>query len=102
AQINFDWDKQPGVTNLLQMLSLLTHTAQDEVNTSWQGQTSYGQLKKAVAEAVETFLTDFQAKYQAVDEAKLLGKLEADEVAMNEVANATLLKVQQAVGLRAK
>ncbi|HET8690468.1 MAG TPA: tryptophan--tRNA ligase [Candidatus Saccharimonadales bacterium] len=102
ARVNFDWDNQPGITNLLQMLSLLTHTPQGEVNDTWTGQTSYGELKTAVASAVEQFLVDFQAKYRAVDEAKLLAKLEADEAAMNQVANATLLKVQQAVGLRSK
>lgn len=102
GQINFNWDNQPGVTNLLQILSLLSGQTQTEVNQAWQGQTSYGNLKKAVADAVEHFLADFQTKYQAVDETKLLTKLEADEAAMSKVAKATLYQVQQAVGLRAK
>lgn len=102
GQVNFDWEKQPGVTNLLQILSLLSGQAQTEVNQAWVGQTSYGDLKKAVADAVEHFLTNFQAKYLAVDETKLLNKLETDEATMNRVAQTTLYKVQQAVGLRAK
>lgn len=100
--INFDWDNQPGVTNLLQILSLITGRAQADVTAEWTGQSSYGDLKKAVAEAVETFLTDFQAKVAAVDETKLLAKLEASETAMRTTANTTLLAVQQAVGLRPK
>jgi hypothetical protein len=54
-----------------------------------------------VANAVQTFLHNFQAKLADVDEAKLLQKLEASERAMNEVAGVTLRRVQKAVGLRA-
>lgn len=102
GKVNFDWDKQPGITNLLQMLALLSGRTQDEVNKEWIGNERYGDLKKAVAAAVESFLDDFQAKYRAVDEAALLAKLSADEAAMNQVAQATLHNVQQAVGLRPK
>jgi hypothetical protein len=45
-------------------------------------------------------LGGFQTKLANVDESQLMAKLEADEIAMSEVANATLLKVQKAVGLR--
>ncbi len=100
--IHSDWENQPGVTNLLQILSLLTNQAQDVVNKAWEGKSSYGDLKKAVAEAVEAFLSDFQARYEAVDEAKLLAKLETSEVLMQAASNQTLHKVQQAVGLRPK
>lgn len=98
--INFDWDNQPGITSLLQILAMLYARPQSEVNAEWVGQSMYGDLKKAVAQAVEAFLTDFQAAHRAVDDAGLLAKLEASEKAMNLIANATLLKVQQAVGLR--
>lgn len=100
--IHFDWEKQPGVTNLLQILSLLTSQDQESVNKTWEGKSSYGDLKNAVADAVQTFLTDFQAKVSEVDEKALLAKLESSEKQMREVSQATLLKVQQAVGLRSK
>jgi tryptophanyl-tRNA synthetase len=100
--VHFDWGNQPGVTNLLQMLALLTGRAQDEVNSEWTGNERYGDLKKSVAEAVESFLADFQAKYRSVNEAALLAKLEESEASMSITANETLLKVQKAVGLRAK
>jgi tryptophanyl-tRNA synthetase len=98
--INYDWDKQPGIANLMQMLSLLSNSEQEEVNSKWQGKSSYGELKAEVAMAVEDFLKDFQVKLARVDEGKLMSKLEADEAKMNDVAKATLLKVQKAVGLR--
>jgi len=100
GKVAFDFEKQPGVTNLLQILSLLSGKSQGEVNREQEGKTSYGELKSAVAEAVKDFLTESQAKFAQVDEQALLAKLEQDEAAMNKVANAKLLEVQKAVGLR--
>ena len=94
--INFDWQRQPGITNLLQLLAILTNRPQAEVNAEWVGQTQYGPLKRAVA----TFLADFQARLAGISDETLLATLERSERAMNEVANTTLLRVQKAVGLR--
>lgn len=102
GKINFDWETQPGITSLLQILALLSGRPQAEVNAEWVGQTQYGDFKKAVAEAVKKFLTDFQSKLAAIDDATLLRKLTQSEAAMAQVANETLLRAQQAVGLRPK
>lgn len=98
--IRYDADKQPGVANLLQILALAEGSELSRVVDRFEGQTSYGDLKTAVADAVGNLLTEFQSRLADVDETKLLNKLEADEAAMNDTANATLRKVQQAVGLR--
>lgn len=92
--------EQAGIQNLLQILSLATGRALEEIRSEYDGQEQYGPLKSAVADAVSTFLTDFQTRLAAVDDAQLLAKLEADEAQMNKQANETLLKVQKAVGLR--
>lgn len=102
ANVQFDIKKQPGVTNLLQILALLSGKMQSEVNDGWAGKQSYGELKKAVAECVAGFLQEFQTKLAAVDDQLILAKLAASEEQMNEVANATLLRAQRAVGLRSK
>lgn len=98
--VNLDLYKQPGVSNLLQISALLDGRSLKEVANQYTGQTSYGDLKKEVARQVEEFLIDFQEKLKNVDESALMAKLEESEKAMNRVANATLLKVQKAVGLR--
>lgn len=100
GEIQFNFADRPGISNLLQILALLSGRRQTEVIAQWQGKTSYGELKKAAAEQVERFLTNIQAKLAAVDEAALMAKLQHDEAAMRAVAGATLLRVQQAVGLR--
>lgn len=100
GSVHYDLKQQPGISNLLQIHALLSGETIETVAEHHEGQTSYGDLKKEVAEQVAEFLTDFQAKLQAVDEAAIQAKLEADEEIMNQVANATLLRVQKAVGLR--
>ncbi len=99
--INWDWKNQPGITNLLQIYELLSGKQHSDVLSEWVGKERYGDLKTATAEQVANFLTTFQANLAQVDDNKLLEKLEESESKMNQVANATLLRVQQAVGLRA-
>jgi tryptophanyl-tRNA synthetase len=101
AFIAYDPLEQPGISNLLQIHALLSGETLEAVIEHHSGETRYGDFKKEVAEQVKVFLTEFQAKLKQVDDAAVLAKLAASEKAMNEQANATLLKVQQAVGLRA-
>lgn len=100
GQINFDWEAQPGITNLLQMLALSSNRSQDEVNSQWVGKSSYGELKSATADEIKRLLGELQARLSDVDMGKLTAKLSEDETKMSEVANNTLHAVQTAVGLR--
>ncbi|HSX06970.1 MAG TPA: tryptophan--tRNA ligase [Candidatus Saccharimonadia bacterium] len=101
GKIDLTNQDQPGITNLLQILALTTGRSLDEAISEYQGQEQYGPLKATTADAVSIFLADFQGRLAKVDDSQLMAKLEADEKQMNEIANATLLKVQKAVGLRA-
>lgn len=98
--IDYNPAEQPGIANLLTILALFSGRSLEEITNEYKGQEQYGPLKTAVSDAVATFLTDFQSKLAQVDEQTVLKKLESDEKLMNEQANATLLKVQKAVGLR--
>ena len=98
--VNFDWESQPGVTNLLQLLSLTSGLDQETVNARWTGQTQYGSLKQAVAQSVSDFLANFSSRYDEISDDKLLGLLANSEREMSIIANQTLLRAQQAVGLR--
>ncbi len=100
GEIRFDFKERPGVSNLLQIEALLSGRPQTEVNAEWEGKERYGDLKEVVAATVERFLAEIQAKLSTVNEETILTKLTQDEQKMNEAANATLLKVQRAVGLR--
>ncbi len=100
--INFDWDSQPGITSLLQILAMLTSKSQASVNQEWIGNTNYGTFKSVVAEVVAAFLSDFQAKLANISDEMLLVKLASSEAEMSKIANQTLLRAQIAVGLRPK
>jgi tryptophanyl-tRNA synthetase len=100
ANIQYDKANQPGITNLLDILALLSNRPLQEVIADWEGKERYGDLKKAVAEAVMQFLTIFQQNLAAAEDEAILAKLEASETVMREQANTVLLRAQQAVGLR--
>lgn len=102
AEIHFDKVNQPGISNLLEILALLRGQALTETVAEFEGQTRYGDFKQVVATEVEQFLTNFQQKLAAVDDAAIIAKLEQSERDLAQTANATLLRAQQAVGLRQK
>jgi tryptophanyl-tRNA synthetase len=100
SEVQYDYKERPGVSNLLDILKLLGGSAGQRTVDEFIGQDQYGPLKEKVADVVVAFLEDFQRRLNDVDEQGLLHKLETSEAEMNKVANETLHKVQQAVGLR--
>lgn len=102
ANIAYDRDNQPGITNLLDILALLRKVPKQAVIDEFGGGERYGDFKRVVADEVKAFLTDFQARLASVDDAAILAKLESSEESMRQQAGATLLSVQRAVGLRPK
>lgn len=102
GEIHFNKETQPGISNLLEILALLRGEKREVVVQEFEGESQYGDFKKVVADEVEQFLTDFQARLSTIDDAVIIQKLESSEQAMTLAANETLLRVQQAVGLRPK
>jgi tryptophanyl-tRNA synthetase len=94
-EVQYDYKTRPGISNLLDILELLGGSKDEFI-----GQNQYGPLKTAVAERVAAFLSDFSSKLASVDENAINSKLANDEAQMNDVANAKLLQVQKAIGLR--
>jgi tryptophanyl-tRNA synthetase len=100
AFVKFDRVEQPGISNLLEILALLQSRDLKEVSAEFEGQTRYGDFKAVVANEISRFLTEFQTRLAGVDEQAVLDKLESSEKALAQVAHQTLLRAQQAVGLR--
>lgn len=99
ANIHFDVDGQPGVSNLLQIMALLQAKPVSELVAQYAGQ-NYSALKQQLARQMSEFLSQFQARLKEVDNNALQAKLEASERTMNDQANQTLRAVQKAIGLR--
>lgn len=102
AYVRFDPEQQPGISNLLEILALLRGQPRDTIVREFEGMERYGDFKKVVADEVRQFLAEFKTRLAQVDDQAIMAKLESSEKAMNEQANATLLRAQQAVGLRPK
>lgn len=100
GRVKFDMWRQPGVSNLMLIESLIQDEPLQDVISSWSGETRYGELKKKVAESVASLLTDFQSKLEQISDDEILNLLEEGESYANKVANSKLLEVQKAFGLR--
>ena len=100
GKVKFDMFNQPGVSNLLQIESLVTGVPLQDVISTWAGETRYGDLKKKVAESVSGMLTVFQEKLAAISDEQVYELLEQGEKYANKVANAKLLETQEAFHLR--
>jgi tryptophanyl-tRNA synthetase len=101
ASIHYDKVNQPGITNLIDILALLRGVPPLEMAQEFEGNDRYGDFKKIVADEMASFLRNFQERLASVNDADIEAKLASSEAAMNDIANATLHRVQRTVGLRA-
>jgi tryptophanyl-tRNA synthetase len=89
-----DLDGQPGVTNLLDILTACTGSAPGEF-------TSYGALKRAVTDAVEATLAPIRVRHAelAADPGYVNSVLADGRARVRETARATVRRARQAIGL---
>jgi tryptophanyl-tRNA synthetase len=74
-EIHYAPDEKPGVSNLIEILSVSTGRSIDDVESSYDGQ-GYGTLKDDVGEAVVELFAPIQARY---------AELRADEVELRRL-----------------
>lgn len=98
--IQFDFETRPGISNLLYIEALITNTPLSEVVGKWKGVSRYGDLKKQVANSVSEMLVGLQKRMAEISDEEVLSLFEEGEKYANHVANAELLEVQKAIGLR--
>ena len=79
AQVNYNADQQPGITNLIDILALLRDTTPLDIAAQYQGMQRYGDFKRLVADEMAQFLTEFQARLAAIDDQQIMAKLTASE-----------------------
>jgi len=65
--VRYDWEVKPGISNLLEMMSLFSGTPIPALESE-HGSSGYGTFKEAVAEAVIAGLAPIRAAYQALDD----------------------------------
>nr|WP_310149826.1 tryptophan--tRNA ligase [Phycicoccus sp. 3266] len=100
AEVRYDPDAKPGVSNLLVIHSVLSGTPVEQVADSFAGK-GYGDLKKEVADVVVAALTPFQERMrELLDDPAELDRILADGAdRAREVARGTMARVRDRVGL---
>ena len=96
-EVAYDRAKKPGVTNLLEILSVCTGTSPQDLAGKY---TQYGPLKTDTGEAVIELLRPIQARYNELmtDRAELAALLRKGSQKAGAVAAATLDRAYTAIG----
>lgn len=97
--VQFDPENQPGISNLLTILSSLSGESIESIVARYEGK-GYGDFKKEVGAAVFDFLSDLQARYKEIMSSGLIEKVikEGDEKA-RLIARKKVSKVKKKIGL---
>lgn len=99
GKVNYDPVNQPGVSNLLTIYAALSNITPEEAAKQFEN-SGYGDFKRAVADKVIEELAPFKARYEEIIASKSYVKvLEEGAKRARKTADATLKRVQKAVGL---
>ena len=102
SEVYYDPTNKPGISNLLTIYSSLSGLDMDKCVEHFKGY-NYGNFKKEVADVVENFLVDLQAKYREIIAQKTIEKvLEDGANKARYIAHKTLMKVYRRLGLEYK
>lgn len=99
-KVHFDEDNQPGISNLMSILSKITNESFESIEKRYINR-GYGEFKKEVAEVVAKLLTKIQNKYNKFNNEEVLNKI-LKKGAKNAkiVAQETLSRATKALGLK--
>ena len=99
AEIRFDPENKPGVSNLLSIISTLSGESMEDLCAEMTGK-GYGDLKNRASDVVIASLEPLQAEYQRLiaDKQYLLDTLLAGAEKAGYLATKTLRKVQKKIG----
>ncbi|MBQ2685789.1 MAG: tryptophan--tRNA ligase [Erysipelotrichaceae bacterium] len=99
AHVNYDKENQPGVSNLLEIMSSLSGEPIDSIVARYEGK-GYGEFKKEVAEVVARELTMIQSRYNEIMKSGLIEQvLKEGAERAHRIAFKKLKKVQKKMGI---
>ncbi len=100
AHVHYAPVNQPGISNLMQILSSLSNDRPfEDIEKEFEGK-GYGDFKRAVADAVVDTLEKIQARYHEILDSNILEEVLSEGAAKaNVIADAKLEKVQKAIGM---
>ena len=100
--IQYDPEQQPGISNLLTILSSLNNEAIEDIVARYAGK-GYGEFKTDLAEVVGNELEKIQARYKEITTGSYLDDvLEAGAAKARPIARKKLSKVERKIGITIK
>lgn len=99
-KVHFDEENQPGISNLMSILSKITGESFESIENRYVG-LGYGVFKKEVAEVVGNLLSTIQTRYNQFNNRELLDKILNDGAnKARVVASKTLNRTMKNLGLK--
>lgn len=99
ASVHYDPERKPGISNLMVIFASLKNLSLEDIEEMFKGQ-SYGTFKKQVADAVCEEIGALQTRYDSIKQSGLVHEvLRHGALRAKTIANATLLRVKEAIGL---
>jgi tryptophanyl-tRNA synthetase len=98
STVSYDWDHQPGISNLLEMFSYFTGQPISDLVDEY-GSGGYGRFKLAVAEAVANGVAPIREAFEGMSDEEVVAVMSRSAERASESADATMSVVKEAVGL---
>jgi len=98
SEVRYDWDDKPGVSNLIEMLSLFTGSPIGSIEAEY-GDAGYGTFKSVVAEAVIEGLAAVRRAYRDLDDADVDRIMRKGALDARTKAEGFQAEVREKVGL---
>ena len=91
ANVHFDEENQPGISNLMSILSKITGEDFESIENRYKGK-GYGEFKKEVAEVVANLLETIQQRYKQFNNQEFLDKILSQGAKQAQIVAAKTLK----------
>ena len=98
TDVRYDWANKPGVSNLIEIMSLFTGAAIETIESEY-GTGGYGKFKDAVAESVIAGLAPLRSSYQQMDDAEVARLMQRGALDARTKAEGFQQAVRKRVGL---
>ncbi|MEX1044057.1 MAG: tryptophan--tRNA ligase [Acidimicrobiia bacterium] len=94
-----DWEKKPGVSNLLELASVFGGRSIDDLVDEYH-ESGYGVFKAAVADAIIAGLEPIRTRLDALEDGDVLDMMDRNGAIARERAETEMRSVREKVGLR--
>ncbi len=98
-KVKYDWDNQPGISNLISIYATITNKSVEEIEKEFSDIPNYGVFKKAVADEVCNLIADIQAKMKTFDDKQVQDILTDGANKARAVASKKMQDVLNKIGI---